>query len=152
MPLIGRTVFSMALVVSLACASAEMAGPPVGFTHAAAMAACGPADEAAIQIFFTSTELTSGQPPTPYITIYIQEQATALVGRTLNLAGANAEGSAWFRANDTDSEGAESGSLTVNSVGADNTMQGRVDITFPNAAPLRGGFSAKWIPTQIFCV
>ncbi|HEV7389556.1 MAG TPA: hypothetical protein VGN73_13170 [Gemmatimonadaceae bacterium] len=82
MPLIGRTVFSMALVVSLACASAEMAGPPVGLTHAAAMAARGP----------------------------------------------------------------------VGSVDADNTIQGRVDITFPNAAPLRGGFTAKWIPSQIFCV
>ena len=76
---------------------------------------------------------------------------SALVGRTLSLAGANAEGSAQFRANAEDFELAESGTLTVNSVGADNSIQGRVDITFPNAAPVRGTFSAKWLPNQVFC-
>jgi len=151
MTLIGRTVSSLAMVASLACASAEMAGPPVGFNHASAVAACGPADEAAVQIFFTPTEVVSGLPVAPYVTVYVAEAPGALVGRTLSLAGANAEGSAQFRANAEDFESAESGTLTVNSVGADNSIQGRVDITFPNAAPVRGTFSAKWLPNQVFC-
>jgi hypothetical protein len=151
MPLIGRTVFSMALVASLACASAEMAGPSVGFNHAAAVAACGPADGPAIQFFFTATEFTSGSPATPYVSVYFAKQASDLVGRTLNLTGSSAEGSAQFRANATDFEEAESGFLTVNSVGADNSIQGSVNITFPNAAPVRGAFSAKWFPNQVLC-
>jgi hypothetical protein len=150
MLLIGRTVSSLAVVASLACASAEMAGPPVGLNHASAVAGCGPADGPAVQIFFTATEVES-VPMTPYVSIYVAEQSAALVGRTLSLAGANAEGVAQFRANADDFEYAESGSLTVNSVGADNSIQGRVDITFPNAAPVRGTFSARWLPNQVFC-
>jgi hypothetical protein len=151
MHLIGRTLLSLAVAALVACSSAEMAGPPVGFNHASAVAACGPADGPAVQIFFTATEVVSGLPTTPYVSIFVAEQPAALVGRTLSLAGANAEGSAQFFANAAEFESAESGSLTVNSVGADNSIQGRVDITFPNAAPVRGTFSAKWIPNQVFC-
>jgi hypothetical protein len=128
-----------------------MAGPTVGFSHAAAMAACGPADEPAIQIFFSSKEVTS-QPATPYISIFIEQQAAALVGRTLNLAGPTAEGSAWFRPNADETLEPQSGSLTVNSVGPDNSIQGTVDLTFPNATSVHGGFNAKWVFNQVFCI
>jgi len=153
MPLIRLISASMVISFSLACAGDGISAPPIGFAHAVAGPECGPA----IAIYLARDPI-SGAPSTPYVRIHLAQSLTAISGRTWTLAGTASDGYAWFQSapstgpQNYNNELATGGYMIVNSVGSDNTIEGTVDLTFPNAGHIRGGFRAPWLlPNVLLC-
>lgn len=151
MSLIRVMSVSMVISFSLACAADGISGPPFRFTHAAATFACGPADGPAVAIYLTPNPVTSLEPTTPFVRIYIAQSVNALAAGPWILAGSKAEGTAWFQSAAASEEAATIGYMIVSSVSADKTIEGTVDVTFPNAGRIRGGFHAVWVPNTVLC-
>ena len=151
MSLIRLISASMVISFSMACAGDGISAPPVGFTHAAATFECGPADGPAVAIYLAHNPVTSQTPSTPYVRIYLAQPVTAISGRTWTLAGTVSDGNAWFQSAPSNYEVATGGYMIVNSVGSDNTIEGTVDLTFPNAGHIQGGFRAAWLPSVSIC-
>lgn len=144
MSLIRLISASMVISFSLACAGDGISAPPIGFTHAVAGPVCGSAGGPAVGIYLARDPI-SGAPSTPYVRIYLEQSVTAISGRTWTLAGTASDGNAWFQSTPSNNELATGGYMIVNSVGSDNTIEGTVDLTFPNAGHIRGGFRAAWL-------
>jgi len=151
MPLIRLMSVSMVVCFSMACAADGISGPPFRFTHAAATFACGPADGPAVAIYLTPNPVTSLEPTTPFVRIYVAQSVNALAAGPWILAGSKAEGGAWFHSAASE-EAATIGYMIVSSVSADKTIEGTVDVSFPNAGRIRGGFHAVWVPNTVVCV
>jgi hypothetical protein len=151
MSLIRLISVSMVIFLSMACGGSGISAPPAGFTHAFATRMCGPADGPAVAIYLTRDPVTSLEPATPYVRIYVWQSADALPGRTWMLAGNKSAGGAWFHSAATNYEIATGGYMIVSSVSSDNTIEGEVTITFPNAGRIRGGFRAVWMPSNVVC-
>ena len=148
MSLIRLISASMVISFSLACAGDGISAPPIGFTHAVAGPECGPAGGPALAIYLARDPI-SGAPSTPYVRIYLAQSVTAISGRTWTLA----DGNAWFQSAPSNYELATGGYMIVNSVGSDNTIEGTVDLTFPSAGHIRGGFRAAWLlPNVELCI
>jgi hypothetical protein len=144
MPVIRWSIFSVLLVFAMAC-SDGIAAPPIGFTHAAATFACGPTDGAAVAIYLSPTPLISPAPSGPYVRIYINKAVEEVGGQAWPIAGSGAVAGAVFQTSSADYEIASGGYVITSSVGADKTIDGTVNITFPNAGHISGGFHAAWI-------
>ena len=151
MSLIRWMSVSVIISFSMACGGSGISAPPVGFTHAIATHMCGPADGPAVAIYLARDPVTSLQPTTPYVRIYVWQPASALAGRAWLLVGSKSEGGAWFHSTGSDYEFATGGYAIVSSVSSDNTIEGKVNITFPNAGRIRGGFRAVWVPNTVIC-
>jgi hypothetical protein len=151
MSLIRWMSVSMVISFSMACGGSGISAPPVGFTYAAATRTCGPADGPAVAIYLTPDPVTSLEPATPFVRMYVAESVNALAGRTWILAGSKSAGGAWFHSAASNYEIATGGYMIVSSVSTDNTIEGKVNISFPNAGRIRGGFRAAWVPSTVLC-
>jgi hypothetical protein len=151
MSLIRLMSVSMVISLSMACGGDGISGPPFRFTHAAATFACGPADGPAVAIYLTPDPVTALEPATPFVRIYVAQPVNALAAGPWILAGSKAEGGAWFHSAGSNEEIATIGHMVVSSVTADNTIVGTVDVTFPNAGRIQGGFHAVWVPSTVLC-
>jgi hypothetical protein len=139
-----------------ACTSGDIPGPTrslaaSGLAHAAATRACGPADGPAVAIYIASAPVESLEPAAPYVRIYVWQPLDRLAERSWNLAGGEPEGSAWFQSSATDFEVAVRGTVRVNRVAPDGTVEGSADVTFPSTGRVRGGFRAVWVPNAMLC-
>jgi hypothetical protein len=85
------------------------------------------------------------------VRIYVWQSPQRLAGRSWALVGTDAQGNASFHSTARDFEAATQGSVTVNAVTADNTIEGSVDLTFPRAGRIRGGFRAAWFAQTMLC-
>jgi hypothetical protein len=150
MSLIRVMSVSMVISLSMACAADGISGPPFRFTHAAATFACGPADGPAVAIYLTPDPVTVLEPATPFVRIYVAQPVNALAAGPWILAGTKAEGGAWFQSA-AGEEPATFGYMIVSSVSTDKTIDGTVDVTFPNAGRIQGGFHAVWVPSTVLC-
>jgi len=162
MSLIRLISASMVISFSLACAGDGISAPPIGFTHAVAGPDCGPAGGPALAIYLTRDPAIPPIPLTPpLVRIYLAQSVTAISGRTWTLAGTASDGNASFQSAPSNNSGlvqfpipelATGGYMIVTSVGSDNTIEGAVDVTFPSAGHIRGGFRAAWVlPNVSLC-
>jgi hypothetical protein len=81
------------------------------------------------------------------VRIYLAQSVTAISGWTWTLADGNAlfQSAPSTGPQNYNNELATGGYMIVNSVGSDNTIEGTVDVTFPSAGHIRGGFRAAWL-------
>ena len=143
---------SFSVLVFFAMACSDGTGPPFGFRHAAATFECGPADGPAVAIYLSPNPVTSLEPSGPYVRIYIAQAVEEVGGKAFPIGETSPVG-AWFQTSPSNSEMATSGYVITSSVNADKTVEGTVDLTFPNAARVHGSFHAPWISrTGYFCV
>jgi hypothetical protein len=142
---------SLVIVVAMACSSDSVSAPLRGFVYSAAVAQCGPADGPAVAVYLSPTPVGSIEPAGSYVRVYVPVQLNQVTGVWF-VAGANASAGAWFHPSAGTVEIAESGYMIVNSVGADNTINGSVDLEFPNSGHIKSAFSATWLPTPAMCV
>jgi hypothetical protein len=140
---------SLIAAVALACSSDGISGP-AGFNHAAASAACGPADGPATAIYFAPDPIGSLEPSGVYARVAVPVAVSNLVG--FWPVGINSESGAVLHLTNTDLQTADSGFLIVKSVSADNTITGAVDVFFPNHQHVTGDFTATWLPQLASCV
>lgn len=143
MPVIRWSSFLVLVVFAMAC-SDGIAAPPTGYTHAAATFACGPADGPAVAIYLSPNPVTSLEPSGPYVRIYIDQSVEQVGGKAWAIGGSS-PAAAWFQTSASNYEIATSGYIITSSVAADKTIDGTVDLTFPNAGHVHGGFHAEWI-------
>lgn len=142
---------SILIVPLLGCSQNSAVAPPDGFSHAAATRFCAPNDGPAAVIYLSDGEVESLDPSPPFIRIAIWQPAGALANRSWSLRASAGEGAAWFHSTTSAFEIASSGSVRVTSVSADTSLEGNVDVTFPTAGRIRGGFTAPWIFRPALC-
>lgn len=140
------------LVVAFAMACSSDATSPLfrGFVYSAAAFQCGPADGPAVAIYLAPNPIGSIEPSAPFVRVYVPVQLDQLTAHVWPIAS-NTEAGAWFHADASSSELAESGYMIVSSVDSDNTITGSVDLRFPDAGHIKTAFSAKWQPNNILC-
>jgi hypothetical protein len=140
------------LVVPLACnPPSGVPAPPVGLPHSAAAPGCGPADGPAIAIYLSATPLESLEPAAPYVRVDVWQSLEHLTERPWRVAGDNRDAAALHYSTATDYIVATGGVVTVNTVRADKTIEGSVDLSFGSARRVRGGFRAVWISRPVVC-
>jgi hypothetical protein len=143
----------MVLVVAAACDSDGIEPPSGSWNAAATMECIGPLSESGVAIYLADAPVESPEPPAPYVRIIIREDMLErLSARTYVLAGSRAEGAAWSFSTGTNPEIATSGTVTVNSVAPDNTIEGWADLTFPSRGRVGGNFQARWFPRVQYCL
>jgi hypothetical protein len=143
MPVIRWSFLSVLVVFAIGC-SDGISASPTSYTHAAATFACGPADGPAVAIYLSPNPVTSLEPSGPYVRIYISEAVEQVGGKGWPIGGST-PASAWFQTSSSNSEAATSGYIITSSVSADKTIEGTVNLNFPNAGNVHGGFHAEWI-------
>ena len=140
---------SIATLISASCDGAL--APPGGLAHAAATRGCAPNDGPAVTIYLSQTPMDSSAPSAPYLQINVWQPLASLGGRTWSVGSGSSEGTATFVAASTSPERAPTGTVTVLSVSADNHVEGTVDVLFPKAGRVHGGFQAIWKPQTFLC-
>jgi hypothetical protein len=142
---------SIAIASGVSCGSDDIGLPPPGFPHATATRTGAPNDGPAIAIYLSATAVETLEPSTSHVGVAIWQSLDALSGRSLSVAPTSAEGAGWYYATPLGFESALRGNVTVLSVSADNRVRGTVDVTFPMAGRIRGGFDATWISRPRLC-
>lgn len=139
-------VFGIVLVAAASCKSDGVFAPPPGLPHSAAMRSCGPTDGPAVAIYLLRTAATDlSPPPLPYVRIAIHTGVSEIEGRGWDVSDDSQHGVAVFVDNTTEFQPASRGVVIISEVLSDTTIEGSVDLVFPNAGRVRGGFRAKWI-------
>jgi hypothetical protein len=142
MPAIRWSSFLALVVFGVACSDATT--PLVaGYTHAAAIAACGPADGPAVTIYLSPYPVEGQSPPPPFISIYINQAVEQIGGKTWTI-GTSTDAAATLRLSADSVVSATAGSVVTTSVSADKTIDGTADLTFPRDHFI-GVFHATWI-------
>lgn len=136
----------MIAVVGASCDSNSIA-PAFSLAHAAATPTCvGPLGEPGIAIYLGPAPVQPLAPSAPYVRIYIQQELERLTDRSWGVNTGGAQASAWYHPTAMAAEFATSGVVRVNGVAPDSTVEGFVDIAFPNDVRVRTEFRALWHP------
>lgn len=136
---------SVSVLLAFAAACSDGTGaPPAGFRHAVATFACGPADGPAVAIVLSPTPGGALEPNAPAVRIFIIHPVEQIGGKTWPIGGAS-QANASFHSVGNTFENATTGYVITSSVSADKTVDGTVNLTFPNAGHIEGGFHAQWI-------
>lgn len=146
-------LFRLSLVIpfALACASDTVSGPVRVFNHAAAQAACGPADGPAVAIFLGPNSVSPLPPSAPYVRVYVPVAVNELPGRIWGISDGNSPAAAWFHPDGSTYELATSGYLIVTSVDSHNVIRGSVDVRFPDAGRIKSVFETTLLPNNYLC-
>jgi hypothetical protein len=137
---------SVSVFLALAAACSDGTGaPPAGFRHAIATFACGPADGPAVAIILSPTPGGALEPNAPSVRIFIIHPVNEIGGKAWPIGGNASEANASFHSVGNTFENATTGYVITTSVSADKTVDGTVNLTFPNAGHVEGGFHATWV-------
>ena len=151
MSLARKVGLSLIVAAALACHS-DGVGPVSGFNYATARFQCGPADGPATEIFVSASPLDSQGALVPFVRIYVAVGVDELNGHVWSVSGSS-PAAAWFHPVITGGQvPATEGTLTVTSVSADKSIDGSIDLSFPDAGRIRGEFHAVWVPSGAVCV
>ena len=153
-----RNILVLASVVVLSgnTTNCNLSGPvdhPDGvFSHSVATMICGPADGPATGILLGQNPIPSPTEPSyPYVRVSIWQP----IGQLQNLyilGGTSSEVSALYVVSATEFVTATAGTVRIDRVGANNRVEGSVDLRFP--APghaVAEGFNAPWVESFILC-
>jgi hypothetical protein len=141
--------FSLVAVVAMGCN--DSTSPSLrGFVYSAASAQCGPADGPAVAVYLAPNPVGTVAPSAPYVRVYVAVQPSELTAHVWPI-GSKTEAGAWFYSDGSTSELAESGYMIVNSIDSDNTINGSLEIFFPDAGHIKSEFHAKWLANNILC-
>lgn len=138
-------------LLALACLSDSTLRPPGRFLYAAAARACGPADGPAVGIYLATVPVESLAPPAPYIRIAVWQPLEHLAGGSWLIAAGDTSAAAWYYTAPNQFDVAASGHVMVMAVQPDTTIEGSVDIIFPAAGRITGGFRSAWIVNSPLC-
>ncbi|HEY6107486.1 MAG TPA: hypothetical protein VIV56_01160 [Gemmatimonadales bacterium] len=141
----------IAALLAVACLSDSTLRPPGRFHYAAAARACGPADGPAVGIYLATVPVESLAPPAPYIRIAVWQPLDHLAGGSWLIAAGDTSAAAWYYTAPNQFEVATGGHVMVTAVQPDTTIEGSLDVTFPAAGRVTGGFRSVWIAGAPLC-
>jgi hypothetical protein len=125
------------------------AAPSESYPHAYATPDCAPWDGAAVTFLFTPEPLAAGasSPPARHVRVSVFRPLASLPGLDVEL-DATENGQPVAQASACDAPGAcdpiRSGTLHVESVEADGSVTGSVDLPLGRGERLAGAFDAEW--------
>jgi hypothetical protein len=152
MPVTRLFRFSLVAAVAMGCSADATTSPQLSaFVHSAAIRACGPADGPAVAIYLTPDPVGATEPSTPYVRVYVSVDQSELTAHPWPI-GSTTQAAAWFQPDASTSVAAESGNMIVNSIDSDNTINGSIEIFFPDAGHIQTDFHAKWLTNSVPCV
>lgn len=102
-------------------------------------------------IFLSGAPVTSRQPTSLHVRIWILRSLGSLAGETWSVGPNAMDGSATIRMGSDIIDTAIGGGVHVSSVDNDSTVTGTVDINFPQFGRIRGGFKAHWLANAALC-
>ena len=143
--------FSFVVAVAIACSSDPTSPQLRAFVYSAAAGACAPAGGPAVVVFLAPKPVGELNPSPPYVRVFVPVGAGELTAHAWPI-GSSTEAGAWFQADSSTSEIATSGSMIVSSVGADGSINGSLDLRFPNAGRITSEFHAKWLASNFYCI
>jgi hypothetical protein len=143
--------FSMAVVLLVACSSDNVSGPLGSFKYAAATFSCGPADGPAVTLYFAPNPVETVAPGAPFLRVFVPVSVDELTEHWWPISYGKTEAAAWFHSTESTYELATTGYMIVNSVDSDKTIEGSIDLRFPDAGRFKSEFRATWIPRTILC-
>jgi len=147
-----RTVCLWAVVAgAAACGADDIPAPPEGLTHALGTRSCGPADGPAVAIYLAAAPVAALEPAAPYVRIDVWEAVDRLTTQAWVLDAGSTTGIASHYSSAGAFEVATSGRIVVTAVDRDTTLVGTVDLDFPSAGRVRGGFRAVWVSSAPLC-
>jgi len=142
--------FSLVAAAVMGCSSDATSPKLSAFVYSAAAATCGPADGPAVAIYLAPNPVDAIEPSGPYVRVYVAVQPSELTAHVWPING-KSEAGAWFHEDGSTSELAEGGYMIVNSVESDNSINGSLEIFFPDAGHIKSQFHAKWLPNHVLC-
>jgi hypothetical protein len=89
-------------------------------------------------------------PNPPYVLVYVPVGPGELPAQAWPI-GSSTKAEAWFQSGPSTNEDAWSGSLIVDSVGADKSINGSLELDFPDAGRMTAEFHAKWLASNFYC-
>jgi hypothetical protein len=128
--------------------SCDVTGP--GLSHSVATLLCGPADAPATVILLARDPIKSLNPSYPSVTIWIWHGVDSLAGHTYQIGDGSGDVGAQFFRTPYQPVQASAGSVQIDRVGADLTIEGHADLRFPPRA-VAEEFSAAWVQTPVVC-
>lgn len=150
--LMKRSPVIAALIAAATGCGDGIAAPPAGLPHSVATRSCGPTDGPAVAIYLTRIPMDEvSPPPSPSVVISILAPVTQIEGRGWDVSQDSQTGSAVWIDNANAFQSASYGGVIIRAVLADTTIEGSVDLVFPDAGRVRGGFRAKWISSSFRC-
>ena len=145
-----RRFWAFAPVAVLACGGG-ISAPPPGFPNALAQHACGPADGPALAIYLAPEPAESPPPATPYVRVFIDQSVDQLDGRSWPVNGRESRGGARYQSGPDTFENATSGFVSASSASGGKVIEGTVNLTFPKAGHVAGGFRAPVFENSFLC-
>lgn len=139
------------LACAAACGNDDIPAPPEGLAHALGTRSCGPADGPAVAIYLTAAPEVSLEPPTPFVRIDVWESVDRVTTRPWDVDAGSMTGVASYHPTTGAIEVATRGRILVTAVAADTTLVGTVDLDFPTAGRISGGFRAVWLSSAPLC-
>lgn len=122
------------------------------FSHSVATMICGPADGPATGILLGQNPIPSpAEPSYPYVRVSIWQPVTQLNSLYI-IGGPSSAVSALYVLSANEFVTATTGTVRIDRVGANNQIEGSVDLRFP--APghaVTEGFNAPWIESLMLC-
>ena len=122
------------------------------FSHSVATMICGPADGPATGILLGQNPIPSPTEPSyPYVRVSIWQPVGQLKSLYV-IGGTSSEVSALYVASANEFVAAASGTVRIDRVGANNRIEGSVDLRFPAPGQaVTEGFTAPWVESFILC-
>src|SRR6185503_19181979 len=122
------------------------------FSHSVATMICGPADGPATGILLGENPIPSPlEPPFPYVRVSIWQPVGQLKSLYV-IGGTSSEVSALYVVSANEFVAATTGTVRIDRVGANNRIEGSVDLRFPAPGQaVTEGFNAPWVESFILC-
>ena len=143
--------FSSVAALAIGCSSDVTSPPFRNFVYSAAAGGCGPADEPAVVIFLAPKPVLQLNPGPPVVWVFVPAAPTELTAHAWPIGPSTAAG-AWFQLDASTPEIAGTGSMSVSSIGADKTVNGSLDLQFPNVGIIASEFHATWLSDSFYCI
>lgn len=125
--------------------------PVPGFPIAQASRDCAPWDGAAVTVFFSPKPILLDSLTPPYLTVSLWKDLEAIAGHVWRWPPEESIGAASLCSTVDDCQAARAAEVTIDQLGADSTVSGRIRLEFDNRPALGGNFRAPWRLRRFLC-
>lgn len=150
------SALALLMAGSLACGDDGMPvhQPPAGFSFAYATPSCAPWDGPAVTLYLTPQAVDSGSPlppPGASLGVSIWKSRAELPGARFSWPSSGQVGAAQVCTREAECEAASGATVAFGQDGSQDTLQGMMDLAFPQRGRITGDFRARWIQRSMFC-
>ncbi len=143
------------LAALLGCAqrpeAAGGAAPPDGYDYAFVMPDCAPWDAMALTLYLTTVPVDAEPVPPPFLRVSVYSSPGSVPGRRFRWSDSSNQVAAGSRCSAGGCTTATAGQVSFGRLMRDSSLQGELELKFPDGARERGGFRAAWRGRPALC-